>query len=85
MNFIEDGFRDAFDLITHPDDRLLDVLRVTLEVAFWSTLLALAIGLPLGLALGLRRTRTRRAGLALVNAGMGLPPVVVGLIVALLL
>lgn len=85
MNFIEDGFRDAFDLITHPDDRLLDVLRVTLEVAFWSTLLALVIGLPLGLALGLRRTRSRRAGLALVNAGMGLPPVVVGLIVALLL
>jgi tungstate transport system permease protein len=85
VKFIEDGFRDAFHLITHPDDQLLDVLRVTLEVAFWSTLIALAIGLPLGLALGLRRTRARRTGLAIVNAGMGLPPVVVGLIVSLLL
>ena len=85
MNFIEDGFRNAWELLTHPDDRLWNVLEVTLQVAFWSTLLALLLGLPLGLALGLRRSRARRAGLVLVNAGMGLPPVVVGLIVALLL
>ena len=54
-------------------------------MAFWSTLLALAAGLPLGLLLGLARFRGRGSALALVNAGMGLPPVIVGLVVALLL
>jgi tungstate transport system permease protein len=48
-------------------------------------LLALAVGLPLGLLIGLGRFRGRRAGQAVANAGMGLPPVVVGLVVALLL
>jgi tungstate transport system permease protein len=54
-------------------------------MAFWSTLIALAAGLPVGLALGLARFRGRGAALTVVNAGMGLPPVIVGLVVALLL
>ncbi|MEA2320742.1 MAG: tungstate transport system permease protein, partial [Solirubrobacteraceae bacterium] len=61
------------------------IVGVTLRLALWSTLLALAIGLPLGLVLGLGRFRGRRVALAFVNAGLGLPPVVVGLVVALLL
>lgn len=85
MKFIGNGLSDAVHLLLHPDQQLLDVLRVTLEVALWSTLLALVIGLPIGLLLGLGRFRGRRAGLSVANAGMGFPPVVVGLIVALLL
>lgn len=85
MKFIGNGLSDAVHLLLHPDQQLLDVLRVTLEVALWSTLLALVIGLPIGLLLGLGRFRGRRAGLTMANAGMGFPPVVVGLIVALLL
>jgi tungstate transport system permease protein len=85
VTFLLDGLRQAAELIARGDRDILVVVGTTLRLAFWSTLLALALGLPLGLALGLGRFRGRRAGLALANAGMGLPPVVVGLVVALLL
>jgi tungstate transport system permease protein len=83
--FLLDGVRQAIDLLAHGDHDILVIVGVTLRLALWSTLLALAIGLPLGLALGLGRFRGRRVALAFVNAGLGLPPVVVGLVVALLL
>lgn len=83
--FLLDGVRQAFDLLVHGDHEILVIVGVTLRLALWSTLLALAIGLPLGLVLGLGRFRGRRVALAFVNAGLGLPPVVVGLVVALLL
>jgi tungstate transport system permease protein len=85
MTFIGDGIRQAFDLLLHGDHDILVVVGTTLRVALWSTVAALALGLPAGLALGLGRFRGRRVGLALANAGMGLPPVVVGLVAALLL
>ncbi len=85
MDFIWDGLKQAAELIAHGDHDILVVVGTTLKVALWSTLFALAIGLPLGLTLGLGRFRGRRGGLALANAGMGLPPVVVGLVAALLL
>jgi len=85
MHFIWDGLKQAADLLAHGDHDVLTVVGTTLRLALISTLLALALGLPLGLALGLGRFRGRRAMLALANAGMGLPPVVVGLVVALLL
>jgi tungstate transport system permease protein len=47
--------------------------------------LAALVGLPLGLLFGLGRFRGRRVGIAVLNAGLGLPPVVVGLVVALFL
>src|SRR3954452_5573189 len=85
MDFIADGIKEAFRLIVHGDHDILVVVGTTVRVALCSTLLALALGLPIGLALGLGRFRGRRAGLAFANAGMGLPPVVVGLVAALLL
>ena len=85
MEFIWNGIRQAADLLAHGDHDILVVVGTTLRLALCSTLLALALGLPAGLALGLGRFRGRRVGLAFANAGMGLPPVVVGLVVALLL
>ena len=85
MEFIWNGIRQAADLLAHGDHDILVVVSTTLRLALCSTLLALALGLPAGLALGLGRFRGRRVGLAFANAGMGLPPVVVGLVVALLL
>jgi tungstate transport system permease protein len=85
VQFLWDGLRQAIDLLLSGDDQVLGIVGVTLRMAFWSTLLALAAGLPLGLLLGLARFRGRGGALALVNAGMGLPPVIVGLVVALLL
>jgi tungstate transport system permease protein len=85
VEFLWDGIRQAVDLLANRDHDVLVIVGVTLRLALWSTLLSLALGLPLGLALGLGRFRGRRPALALANAGMGLPPVVVGLVVALLL
>lgn len=85
MEFLWDGVRQAIDLLLGGDDRVFDIVATTLRMAFWSTLIALAAGLPVGLALGLARFRGRGTALAVVNAGMGLPPVIVGLVVALLL
>jgi tungstate transport system permease protein len=66
-------------------DSLLDItslsLRVTGSALFFSSL----IGIPVGAFLGLRRFPGRRLAIALVYTGMGLPPVVVGLVVYLLL
>lgn len=84
MGFIWQGISDAFELVSHPDEALWQVIWVTLRVAVASTAIALVVGLPIGVALGIGRFRGRGAGLALANAGLGLPPVLVGLVAALL-
>src|SRR4051794_22867301 len=63
----------------------MGLVRVTLQVAAVSTGAALLIGLPIGLAIGLGRFRGRAVALTLANAGLGLPPVLVGLVLALLM
>jgi len=85
MEFLWDGLKQAVDLIVHGDHDILVVVATTLRVALWSTLIALAIGLPLGLVLGLGRFHGRAIFVVLLNAMMGLPPVVVGLALYLLL
>ena len=64
---------------------VLEITLRTLFVCLPALLLALVIGLPLGIALGRRRFRGHSALVSIVNAGMGAPPVVVGLVGALLL
>jgi tungstate transport system permease protein len=70
----------AVPLILHGDPFLLSLLSVTARLALVSTVSALVIGLPIGLGLGLGRFRGRRALQILANAGMALPPVVVGVV-----
>jgi len=64
---------------------LWEITLRTLMVCGLALALALALGLPVGIALGRRRFAGRGALVSVVNAGMGAPPVVVGLLVALLL
>jgi tungstate transport system permease protein len=85
VQFIWNGLQDAWNLLVHGDSLTYSILGLTIRVAVLATLIALAIGLPVGLWLGLGRFRGRRVLLAVANAGMGLPPVVVGLVLALLL
>src|SRR5215470_11644307 len=85
MDFIWNGFKEALHLIASGDPTLKTVVRITLRVAFFSTFWALLIGLPIGVVLGIGRFRGRRVWLALANGGLGLPPVVVGLFVFLLM
>ena len=65
--------------------RLWQIVALSLQVSLAAVLLATAIGLPLGAAVAVGRFRGRRAVIVLLNALMGLPPVVVGLAVYLLL
>jgi tungstate transport system permease protein len=64
---------------------LLEITLRTLAVSGVALVFALALGLPIGIALGRRHFSGRMALVALVNSGMGAPPVVIGLVVALLL
>jgi tungstate transport system permease protein len=85
MHFFWQGLQQAWQLIDHQDPYLRHVTWITLKVAAVSTTFALVIGLPIGLWLGLSRFRGRGIGITLANAGLGLPPVVVGLVLALLM
>src|SRR5947207_6780791 len=85
MDFIWHGVKQAFHLLVQGDDQVYSILWLTLRICVESTAFALAVGLPVGLWLGLGAFRGRRVGQTLFNAGLGLPPVVVGLVVSLLL
>ncbi len=85
MDFIWQGLRGAIKLIFSGDPGTFHLLWVTLKVAAIATGTAMVIGLPIGLALGLGRFRGRRTLLAIANAGLGLPPVVVGIGLAVLM
>jgi tungstate transport system permease protein len=85
MQFFWDGVQQAWQLIIHDDPYLRELTITTLKLAFVSTAVALLIGLPIGLALGLGRFRGRGTAMAVSNAGLGLPPVLVGLFLSLLM
>ncbi|MGA2011301.1 MAG: ABC transporter permease [Solirubrobacteraceae bacterium] len=85
MAFLWHQLRGGMTLILHGNPFIFNLTWVTLRIAVVSTALALVVGLPFGLALGLGRFRGRRALQILANAGLALPPVVVGVVVLLLL
>jgi tungstate transport system permease protein len=62
-----------------------EITLLSLRVSLLATFISLLIGLPLGTWLALKRFRTRNFVLSLVNTGMALPPVVVGLVVSIML
>jgi tungstate transport system permease protein len=81
MGAIAEGLRRVFDL----DIELWRIVLLSLEVSLSAVLLATLAGLPLGALLAVKRFPGRRGVIVLLNALMGLPPVVVGLLVYLLL
>lgn len=85
MGVLWDAVSSAFGLLARGDRQVLEVLSLTLRVSLTATAVAVAFGVPLGAAVGLGRFPGRRIALALLNTGMGLPPLVVGLVVTVLL
>lgn len=75
----------AWQLIINGDATLFAIVKLSLAVSLSAVVLAALVGLPLGALLALMRFPGRSAIVVLVNAFMGLPPVVVGLAVYLLL
>jgi tungstate transport system permease protein len=85
MNSIFEGFLQAFYLIIHFDPELFGIIALSLKVSGIALLIASSIGIPAGSFLGLKNFRGRGLLISLSNTFMGLPPVVVGLFVYLLL
>jgi tungstate transport system permease protein len=85
MGLVWDGVTRAIGLVASGDPEMLAITRLSLLVSGTATALSLAVGVPLGTLLALSRFPGRGVIVALVNTGMGLPPVVVGLFVSILL
>jgi len=85
MGLVWDGVTRAIGLVASGDPDMLAITRLSLLVSGTATVLSLAVGVPLGTLLALSRFPGRGVLVALVNTGMGLPPVVVGLFVSILL
>ena len=85
MDLLWEAIRDAAGLIARADAELLRIALLSLAVSASATGLAAALGIPLGIALHIGHFRGRATASLAINAGMGLPPVVVGLVVMLLL
>ena len=85
MDLIAEGITQAFRLLVKGDRGVLQIALLTVKVSGLATLISLAIGVPIGTALALGRFRGRDAVASIVNTGMGLPPVVVGLWVSIVL
>ena len=85
MDTIAQGVREAFRLLVSGDPYVLEVAALTLRVSGMATVIAVLLGVPLGTLLAFLSFPGRRYITAALNTGMGLPPVVVGLVVALML
>ncbi len=85
MDALWEGLKEAVRLIAEGDSELRDIALRTLLVSGAATLLAMAAGVPLGYALARGRFPGRTVLLGAVNTGMGMPPVVMGLIVWMML
>jgi tungstate transport system permease protein len=78
-------YASPFHLLLTADPTLIAIVRLSLLVSLSATLLAAVIGLPIGALVALTRFPGRQVAIVLLNALMGLPPVVAGLTVYLLL
>ena len=85
MNEIWDGIVQAFTLIYTFDSGLIEISLRSLQVTLSALAISCVIALPLAAVLTIRRFKFRRFIIALLNALMGLPPVVVGLLVYIIL
>jgi len=85
MQSIIDGFTAAFRLIIELNPELVRIILLSLQVSGTALVAATLLGLPTGAFLALRRVPLRGLIISLLNTGMGLPPVAVGLFLYLLL
>ncbi len=85
MDLIVEGIIKAFQLLCSLDAGVLEIAWLSLRVSGIATLISLVIGISVGTAVALTRFPGKKILVSLVNTGMGLPPVVVGLFVSIFL
>lgn len=79
MNVLTEGLTEALRLLVTLDPEVINITLRTLQVSGTATLVSVLIGIPIGTVLALTHFMGRSLLVSLVNFGMGLPPVVVGL------
>ena len=84
MHDIGQAFLTAVALVRSFDPELIGIVTLSLRVSLSAAVIAMVIGAPIGGALAVSRFRGRQAVIVLANALLGLPPVVVGLLIYLL-
>lgn len=85
MELIFEGIKKAFYLLVTLDPEVVHITLLSLQVSGSATLLSLLIGVSIGTAIALSQFPGKRFVVSLINTGMGLPPVVVGLFVTIFL
>jgi tungstate transport system permease protein len=85
MDLILEGIKKAFWLLITFDPEVMSITLLSLQVSGLATLISLFIGISIGTTVALSRFPGRRVVVSLINTGMGLPPVVVGLFVTIFL
>jgi tungstate transport system permease protein len=85
VNGIAAAAAQAIDLVTRADPKLVSIVVLSLEISLSSVTVACLIGLPLGAAIAVNEFPGKRPTVIVLNGLMGLPPVVVGLFVYLML
>lgn len=85
MEFFWEGIKEAFNLWIHGDAEIIEITLRTLAISLAATIISLGVGVPFGAFLALKQFWGRRMIVAAINTGMGMPPVVVGLAVAIML
>ena len=85
MDLILEGIKKAFWLLVTFDPEVMGITWLSLKVSGIATLVSLVLGISVGSVIALTRFPGRRMAVSLVNTGMGLPPVVVGLFVSIML
>ena len=85
MDLILEGIKKAFWLLVTLDPEVLGITFLSLKVSGLATLISLLIGIFVGISVALARFPGKRVVVSLINTGMGLPPVVVGLFVTIFL
>jgi tungstate transport system permease protein len=85
MELIWEGIKKAFILIFSGNKEILEIILLTLRVSGIAVIISMVMGIPIGLVVGLNNFKAKRFVVAVINTGMGLPPVAAGLFVSLFL
>ncbi len=85
MGVFWEAIKQAFSLLVHGDSYVYQVMWMSIRVAGTATIFGMVIGIPLGAWLGIKRVRGWGVAATILNVGLMLPPVVIGLFVFLLL
>jgi len=85
MDLILEGMKKAFYLLITFDPEVMGITLLSLQVSGTATVISLLFGITIGMTVALSRFRGKRIVVSLINTGMGLPPVVVGLFVTIFL